>query len=95
MLSGLALERATSMPAFMFSGCSWARVSLRVADLTRDASGASMAVELDETQITIADTKGFRGVLIESETVDVEVVFGGGGFTPSAIRVDGRSVWTA
>lgn len=70
-------------------------MSIRVVDLTRNESGASIGVELGETRITVADTAAFRGVLIDSETVEVEVVFGCGGNVPTAIRVNSRSVWTA
>lgn len=66
-----------------------------MTDLTRTAEGASLTVDVGKTEITV-DTSEKRHVVIDAdEGATVEVVLADDGIVPSALLVNGMSLWTS
>jgi len=66
-----------------------------MTDLTRTAEGSSLTVDVGKTTI-IVSTQEKRRVTIDAEDgATVEIVLGDGEFAPSAVLVDGMSLWTS
>lgn len=66
-----------------------------MTDLTRTEEGARLVVTVDETEITV-DTREKRHLVVEADgRATVEVILADEGYAPSAVLVDGMSLWTS
>ena len=70
--------------------------NLRVVDLSRSPSGASMDVQIGETTVRVEDSTEFRGIRITDESgTEIEIICANPGIRPSAIKAKGASLWTS
>lgn len=63
-------------------------------DVTRDNEGARFEVELGGTTVTV-ETRDSNRVVIDDGETEIEIWLEHEDYAPSAVRVDGMSLWTS